>query len=64
MLAIDSYILFKALRFFQKTALGCSIIFVEDVLSSLSENIKTIINVKDRNHGQLVMEEGELREVD
>ena len=46
------------------TALGCSIIFVEDVLSSLSENIKTIINVKDRNHGQLVMEEGELREVD
>ena len=46
------------------TALGCSIIFVEDVLSSLSENIQTIINVKDRNHGQLVMEEGELREVD
>lgn len=46
------------------TALGCSIIFVQDVMSSLSENIKTIINIKDRNTGQLVMEEGELREHD
>ena len=46
------------------TELGCSVIFVEDVLSSLSENIKTIINIKDRNVGQLVIEEGELRETD
>ncbi|MDO4666529.1 MAG: type VII secretion protein EssC [Streptococcus sp.] len=46
------------------TDLGCSVIFVEDVLSSLSENIQTIINIKDRNKGQLVMEEGELKEID
>ncbi|NJW40294.1 type VII secretion protein EssC [Streptococcus suis] len=46
------------------TELGCSLIFVQDVLSSLSENIKTIINIKDRNTGQLVMEEGQLREID
>ncbi|MBP2624317.1 type VII secretion protein EssC, partial [Streptococcus oricebi] len=46
------------------TELGCSLIFVQDVLSSLSENIKTIINIKDRNQGQLVMEEGVLREHD
>ena len=41
------------------TELGCSVIFVDDVLSSLSENIKTIINIKDRNVGQLVIEEGD-----
>ncbi|ALA29609.1 TPA: type VII secretion protein EssC [Streptococcus suis] len=46
------------------TDLGCSLVFVQDVLSSLSENIKTIINIKDRNTGQLVMEEGQLREID
>ncbi|MCK1160256.1 type VII secretion protein EssC [Streptococcus uberis] len=46
------------------TDLGCSLIFVQDVMSSLSENIKTIINIKDRNVGQLVMEEGELKEID
>ncbi|MBP2622162.1 type VII secretion protein EssC [Streptococcus panodentis] len=44
--------------------LGCSLIFVQDVMSSLSENIKTVINIKDRNTGQLVMEEGILRETD
>lgn len=46
------------------TDLGCSLIFVQDVMSSLSENIKTIINIKDRNTGQLVLEEGQLREID
>ena len=46
------------------TDLGCSLIFVQDVMSSLSENIKTVINIKDRNTGQLVMEEGILREID
>ena len=33
-------------------------------MSSLSENIKTVVNIKDRNTGQLVMEEGILREID
>ncbi|MCF1283443.1 type VII secretion protein EssC [Streptococcus sinensis] len=46
------------------TALGCSLVFVEDVMSSLSENIQTVINIKDRNTGQLVMEEGVLKETD
>ena len=44
------------------TDLGCSLLFVEDVMSSLSENVKTVINIKDRNTGQLVMEEGILKE--
>ncbi|MFC3928400.1 type VII secretion protein EssC, partial [Streptococcus caprae] len=46
------------------TELGCSLIFVEDVLSSLSENVKTIVTIKDRNTGQLVIEEGNLVEKD
>ena len=46
------------------TALGCSLVFVEDVMSSLSENIQTVINIKDRNTGQLIMEEGVLKETD
>ena len=33
-------------------------------MSSLSENIQTVINIKDRNTGQLVMEEGVLKEAD
>lgn len=42
------------------TDLGCSIIFVQDTLSSLSENIVTIVDMKDRNNGILVLEKGEL----
>lgn len=44
------------------TELGCSLVFVQDVLSSLSENVKTIIDIKDVNSGQLVLERGELQE--
>lgn len=44
--------------------LGCSLVFVEDVMSSLSENIQTVVTLKDRQTGQLVMEEGVLREID
>ena len=46
------------------TELGCSLVFVEDVMSSLSENIQTVVTLKDRQTGQLVMEEGVLREID
>ncbi|MET3557915.1 hypothetical protein ABID29_001027 [Streptococcus rupicaprae] len=35
-------------------------LFVEDTLSSLSENIRTIIDIKDRNQGVLTLEKGEL----
>ncbi|MEX2803497.1 type VII secretion protein EssC [Streptococcus sp. H31] len=46
------------------TELGCSVIFVQDVLSSLSENVKTIIDIKDVNYAELVIEEGELKNLD
>ena len=42
--------------------LGCSLIFVQDVLSSLSENVQTVVSIKDKEHGQLLLEEGHLRE--
>lgn len=41
--------------------LGCSVIFVEDVMSSLSDNIKTVIDIRDRNTGVLLLEEGQLK---
>jgi S-DNA-T family DNA segregation ATPase FtsK/SpoIIIE len=43
------------------SALGCSVIFVEDVMSSLSDNIKTVVDIRDRNTGVLVLEQGELK---
>lgn len=54
------------MEFFREdpTELGCSIIYVADVLSSLSENIQTVISIKDRNQGQLLLQEGVLRELD
>ncbi len=42
--------------------LGCSIIFVQDVMSSLSENVKTVIDIRDRNTGVLLIEEGDLKD--
>lgn len=44
------------------TALGCSLIFVQDVMRSLSENVQTVIRLKDQTTGELVMEEGVLKE--
>ncbi|MEY8700185.1 type VII secretion protein EssC [Streptococcus ferus] len=44
------------------TALGCSLIFVQDVMRSLSENVQTVIRLKDQTTGELVMEEGILKE--
>lgn len=41
--------------------LGCSIVFVQDVLSSLSENVQTVIDIRDRTTGVLLMENGELK---
>ena len=34
------------------------------LFSSLSENIQTVISIKDRNQGQLLLQEGVLRELD
>ncbi len=41
--------------------LGCSVIFVQDVMSSLSGNVKMVIDIRDRNTGVLVLEEGNLK---
>ncbi|MGT2912969.1 FtsK/SpoIIIE family protein, putative secretion system component EssC/YukA [Streptococcus criceti] len=43
------------------TDLGCSLVFVKDVMRSLSENVKTVIKLKDQATGELVMEKGELK---
>ena len=43
------------------TELGCSVIYVQDVMSSLSDNVKTVIDIRDRNTGVLVMEKGNLK---
>lgn len=40
--------------------LGVSLIYVKDVMSSLPENIKTVIDIRDRHTGELVMEQGKL----
>lgn len=44
--------------------LGCSLVFVEDVMSSLSENVQTVIEIKDSKKGQLLLEEGQLKQID
>ena len=40
--------------------LGLSLVYVKDVMSSLPENIKTVIDIRDRHTGELVMEQGKL----
>lgn len=44
------------------TEYGISFIFVEDVIESLPEHVKTIIDIKSRTEGVLVMKEEELVE--
>lgn len=44
------------------TDLGCSLIFVQDIMRSLSENVQTVVRIKDQARGELVMEEGDLKE--
>ena len=42
------------------TDYGISLIFVEDVIESLPEHVETIIDVKSRTEGELVMKNEEL----
>ncbi|PTI28144.1 type VII secretion protein EssC [Mammaliicoccus vitulinus] len=42
---------------------GISLIFVEDVIESLPEHVKTIIDIKSRTEGELVMKEEELTQL-
>ncbi|HEY0238381.1 MAG TPA: type VII secretion protein EssC [Friedmanniella sp.] len=43
------------------TRLGCSVIVVQETMSSLSDSITTVIDIRDRDTGVLVLERGELR---
>ncbi len=42
------------------TDLGVSLVFVQDVLESLPEHVQTIIDICDRNSGNVLLEESEL----
>ncbi|MCB5954296.1 type VII secretion protein EssC [Enterococcus sp. CWB-B31] len=43
--------------------LSCSVVYVKNELSSLSDYIKTIIDIRDKNTGILLLEEGDLKEI-
>ncbi|MFC0015756.1 type VII secretion protein EssC [Allobacillus sp. GCM10007490] len=40
--------------------LGVSLIFVQDVMQSLPEHVTTVIDIRDVNHGTIILEDGEL----
>lgn len=41
--------------------IGISLVFVEDVIESLPEHVRTIVDIKSRTEGELVMKEEELK---
>ncbi|UEX90019.1 type VII secretion protein EssC [Staphylococcus ratti] len=45
------------------TPYGISLIFVEDVVESLPEHVKTIVDIKSANEGELLMKKGELVQI-
>ncbi|MEZ0116938.1 UNVERIFIED_ORG: S-DNA-T family DNA segregation ATPase FtsK/SpoIIIE [Heyndrickxia coagulans] len=42
------------------TEIGVSLVFVEDVLQSLPEHVKTVIDIRDAQSGNIMIENGEL----
>ena len=40
--------------------LGVSLVFVQDVMQSLPEHVKTVIDIRDAAYGNILLEEGEL----
>lgn len=42
------------------TELGVSLIFVQDVMQSLPEHVKTVIDIRDAKQGNIILEQGEL----
>lgn len=40
--------------------LGVSLVFVQDVMQSLPEHVKTVIDIRDATSGTMILEEGEL----
>lgn len=41
--------------------LGVSVVFVEEVMQSLPEQVKTVIDIADHQHGRVVIEQGDLK---
>lgn len=42
------------------SALGVSLVFVQDVMHALPEHVKTVIDIRDAKHGNIILEEAEL----
>lgn len=42
------------------SAIGVSLIFVQDVMQSLPEHVKTVIDIRDYQSGNIILEKGEL----
>ena len=40
--------------------LGVSLVFVQDVMQSLPEHVKTVIDIRDAASGNIIFEQGEL----
>ncbi|HHT7065315.1 type VII secretion protein EssC [Bacillus thuringiensis] len=40
--------------------LGVSLVFVQDVMQSLPEHVKTVIDIRDAKQGNIILEQGEL----
>ncbi|MGG0650752.1 type VII secretion protein EssC [Bacillus mycoides] len=52
----------SVMEFFNEdpSELGVSLIFVEDVMQSLPEHVKTVIDIRDAKNGNVILEKGEL----
>lgn len=44
----------------QPQKLGVSLVYVKDVITNLPENIKTVIDIRDKHIGELIMAQGKL----
>lgn len=40
--------------------LGVSLVFVQDVMQSLPEHVKTVVDIRDSKNGNIILEQGEL----
>lgn len=40
--------------------LGVSLVFVQDVMQSLPEHVKTVVDIRDQHSGNIILEKGEL----
>ncbi|MBA5745475.1 hypothetical protein H3289_28180, partial [Escherichia coli] len=40
--------------------LGVSLVFVQDVMESLPEHVKTVVDIRDAKSGNIILEQGDL----